>query len=283
MMKVLVPIATYPDACPKPALGHVYGLAAMLGFKITAMIQEVDIAPIHSALGELVLGVSQMAADAEKRSHQRADELRSWSENRCKSLKVDLVTEMVRCRPEAFADRLLPVARSHDLTAIVLDGSDPQRQFEAENLIFASGGPLVIFPGKTAAAPILEERATSFKVMVAWDGSKGASRALHDALPLLARADTVWILTVDDDKNIDPQGVAGARAFLEHHGIVARHLLQTRGTSPIGDILQATAAEHGADMLVMGAYGRSRIQEFVLGGATRTVLQNPRLPVMLSH
>jgi len=282
-MKLLVPIATYPDACPKSGLGNLYGLSAMLGFQITAMIHEVDIPPVHSALGEVLLRVSEMVAEAEALSRARAAELGSWSSKRCESLGVEISVQLVRCRPEEFADRLLPTARSHDLTAIILDGSDPRRRQEAETLIFASGGPVLVCPVEKAWVPVAEERAASFKVMVAWDGSRGAARALRDSLPLLERADTVWIFTVDDDKPIAPDGVAGAQAFLQHHGVLSRHLLQTRGTTPIGDALQAAALEHGADMLVMGAYGRSRIQEFILGGATRSILRDPKLPVLLSH
>lgn len=283
IMNVLVPIATYPDACPKSALMHVYGSSAMLGFHITAIVQEVDIAPVHSALGEILMGVSKMAAEAEALSHHRAAELISWSQSRCDSLQVDFSSRIVRCLPEAFADHLLTAARSHDLTAIILDGSDAQRQQEAETLIFASGGPVFVCPGEEAQVPVAEERATSFKVMIAWDGSKEASRALRDALPLLERADTVWILTIDDDKAIDRDGIVGAQLFLERHGVPSRHLLQTRGAAPIGEVLQENALEHGADMLVMGAYGRSRIQEFILGGATRAIVRKPRLPVLLSH
>lgn len=282
-MDLLLPIATYPDAISKVGLGHVLGLSAKLGARITVQIQEVDIAPIDSALGEALLGVSKMAADAEMLSQERAANMRLWVQERAAKLGVTIEARIVRCRPEAFADSLVPLSRCHDLSATVLDGTDPQRRAETEALIFGSGGPVLVVPALDAAVPIAEERATPLTVVVAWDGGQSASRALRDAMPILAHADLVSIVTVSDDKAIDPAGVAGIQAFLQHHGVRTKHVSRTRGTSKIGDTLQAIARSLDADLLVMGAYGRNRVQEFILGGATRTILHAPRLPILLSH
>lgn len=282
-MDLLLPIATYPDAISKVGLGHVLGLSAKLGARITVQIQEVDIAPIDSALGEALLGVSKMAADAEMLSQERAANMRLWVQERAAKLGVTIEARIVRCRPEAFADSLVPLSRCHDLSATVLDGTDPQRRAETEALIFGSGGPVLVVPALDAAVPIAEERATPLTVVVAWDGGQSASRALRDAMPILAHADLVSIVTVSDDKAIDSAGVAGIQAFLQHHGVRTKHVSRTRGTSKIGDTLQAIARSLDADLLVMGAYGRNRVQEFILGGATRTILHAPRLPILLSH
>lgn len=282
-MDLLLPIATYPDATSEAGLGHIFGLSARLGARVTALIQEVDIAPVHNALGEALLGVSKMAAEAEKLSRTRAASVRLWAQERAGSLGVTIDARIVRCRPEAFADSLVPLSRWHDLTATVLDGTDPQRRAETEALIFGSGGPVLVVPALDAAVPVAEERATPLTVVVAWDGGQSASRALRDAMAILAHADLVSIVTVGDDKTIDPAGVAGIQALLAHHGVRSKHVSQTRGTSPIGETLQAIALSLDADLLVMGAYGRNRVQEFILGGATRTILHTPRLPILLGH
>lgn len=282
-MDILLPIATFPDVASKVGLGHVLGLSARLGARVTVPIQEVDIAPVSSALGEALLGVSKMVADAETLSRDRAANVRHWAQERAGDLGLAIDTIIVRCRPEAFADSLVPLARYHDLTAMVLDGADPQRRAEVEAMIFGSGGPVLVVPALDAAVPVTEERATPLTVVMAWDGGQSASRAMRDAMPILAHADLVSILTVGDDKDIDPAGIAGVQAFLEHHGVRAKHMSRTRGTSPIGDTLQAMAVGQEADLLVMGAYGRNRVQEFMLGGATRTILHAPRLPILLSH
>lgn len=241
-----------------------------------------DIAPVHSAVGEALLGISKMAAEAEMLSRDRAANVRLWAQERAENLGVAIDASVVRCRPERFADSLMPLARYHDMTVTVLDGSSPQRRAETEALIFGSGGPVLVVPALDAL-PVAEERAIELKVALAWDGSQSASRALRGAMAVLAHADLVSILTVGDDKAIDPTGIAGVQAFLEHHGLRTKHVAQTRGTSSIGDTLQAMAVEQEAHLLVMGAYGHNRLQEFILGGATRTILHAPRLPILLSH
>lgn len=279
-MAILLPVATYPDATPRAGVDHALGLAAMLGAHVSAIIQEVDIAPVHNALSEALLHVSQMATEAEAGSRARAAELDLWMRERASGLGIDLQVSTAWCRPEAFADWLVPAARYHDLTLSVLDGADAQRRAEAEMLIFGSGGPVLVVPAG-ARSPVDSDR--PFNVVLAWDGGRAASRALRDARPLLARATMVSIVTVGDDKAIGEAGIAGVRALLDQRGIPNRHLHRERGTSPIGDTLQAVAVGEGADLLVMGAYGRNRVQEFVLGGATRAILHAPRLPILLSH
>ncbi|KQX38163.1 hypothetical protein ASD04_11095 [Devosia sp. Root436] len=279
---VLLPIATYPDPTSKVGLGNALSLSLRLGAKVTAVAQEVDIAPISSTLGEALLGLSRMSAEAEAHSRQRAVETDRWIRDRAQGLGIEVDVSTVRCRPEAFGEGLLPYARSHDLTIVVQDGGDPQRQADNETLIFGSGGPVILVP-LAAAVPVAERRAVPLNIVVAWDGGRAASRALRDALPILPLADLVSIVTIGDDKNIHPLSIGGIQALLDHHGIRNRHLHRERGSSPIGDALQAVAVAEEADLLVMGAYGRTRLQEFILGGATRTVTHAPRLPILLSH
>lgn len=280
---ILLPAATFPDATSRVGLGYGLDLAGWLGARVCLLVQEVDIAPVHSALGEVLLGISKMAEEAERTSRDRANDVRDWAESTAQRLGIQIETSAMRCRPEAFADRLVGAARYHDLTAAVVDTIDPQRQAEIEAVIFGSGGPVLIIPPGEGATPFTPDQTRPITVVVAWDGSVSAARALRDAMPILARSETVSILTVTDDKAIDPQGVAGVGRLLRHHGVPARHVTETRGTASIGDTLQAAALNHDADLLVMGAYGHNRIREFILGGATRNVLDVPRLPVLLAH
>ena len=283
-MDILLPIATYPDVTAQAGLDHALILASRLGARLTALIQQVDVPPVHSGFGELLLDLSSMAAQAEQLSRQHAEARRLWLLERGASLSLAAVAvSTVTCGPESFADHLLLLARHHDLTAVVLEGSDPQRRAELETLIFASGGPVLAVPARPAAPPRPAAPATPLRVVLAWDGSRAAARALRDAMPILAGADPVSLVTLDDDKAIDPAGIAGALAWLAHHGIRARHLARSRGDSPVGETLQAIAVSQQADLLVMGAYGHNRLLQLVLGGATRAILHAPRLPILLSH
>jgi nucleotide-binding universal stress UspA family protein len=103
-------------------------------------------------------------------------------------------------------------------------------------------------------------------------------------MPMLEAADRVVLLTADADKKIDPKSIERALAALDHRGIQNSHLevLVESGQS-IGDALQQAALRKDAGLLVMGAFGHSRIREFILGGATRSVLGKLQMAILMSH
>jgi nucleotide-binding universal stress UspA family protein len=143
-----------------------------------------------------------------------------------------------------------------------------------EVLCLTAGRPVLIVPYASRRAHIGE------RIMVAWDGSRKAARALSDSLPLVKRAKAVKILTLTAlDEAAKKQD--DVLAFLERHGIRARGTIAEAGD--MGHALLAHVWGWSADLLVMGAYGHSRLRELVLGGATRTVLQSMTVPVLMSH
>jgi nucleotide-binding universal stress UspA family protein len=121
-------------------------------------------------------------------------------------------------------------------------------------------------------------------VTVAWDFSRPATRAIGDALPLLTKARRVHIVTVTNEKRIDTTRSGPELAkHLARHGVdVILEAVDAQGR-PIGEALEAATRAHDSDLLVMGAYGHSRLREFVLGGATRSMMAHPPLPVLFSH
>jgi nucleotide-binding universal stress UspA family protein len=123
-------------------------------------------------------------------------------------------------------------------------------------------------------------------VLVAWNASREATRAISDALPLLAAASAVTVLSVDPVIGREEHGdIPGAdiALHLARHGIDARVESAVSGDVQVGDVLLSRAADLGADLLVMGAYGHSRFRELVLGGVTRTILKSMTLPVLMAH
>jgi len=148
----------------------------------------------------------------------------------------------------------------------------------AEHVLFEAGRPIVCVP---------RDYAQGFKcdhIVVAWDFSRAAARALLDAYPFLRRAKQVTILTVSDDKSFDNH-LSGGRMMpmLERSGVKAECIQVSRGGSGIGTALRAAAKARGADLLMMGGFGHARWREFILGGATRDILQNANLPMLPSH
>ena len=125
------------------------------------------------------------------------------------------------------------------------------------------------------------------RVLVAWDSSREAARAVNDSLPLLARADAVHVVSINPrgHKPGELDRLPGADICLQlaRHGVKAeaQHLVAT--DIEVGDLLLSRAADMGADLLVMGAYGHSRWREIVLGGATRQILGEMTVPVIMSH
>jgi nucleotide-binding universal stress UspA family protein len=121
-------------------------------------------------------------------------------------------------------------------------------------------------------------------VAVAWDFSRAAARAVSDAMPLLEKAKKVRIVTVVNEKKLDSKHSAEALARnLARHGIdVVLDKVDAAGRG-IGDVLEAYTISHKADVLVMGAYGNARWREFILGGATKSLLSKPPLPILFSH
>ncbi len=147
-----------------------------------------------------------------------------------------------------------------------------------QSIVFQTGRPLMIVPERS--------HMPFDKVTIGWNASKEAVRAVHDAMDLLTAASQIDIAIVDavpsDDGHGEEPGAELARHLARHVRNVNVHRLDSQGRS-IGQVLQAFARDQGSRLLVMGAYGHSRMWEMFLGGATRDVLGNSTVPVLLSH
>ena len=121
-------------------------------------------------------------------------------------------------------------------------------------------------------------------VMVCWDGSRQAARAIGDAMPLLAKAGRVEIVIIADERGKEDE-IEGADMgqHLARHGLKVDVQRIAGGDIDIADALLSHAADSGADFMVMGGYGHSRLREFVLGGVTRSILRSMTVPALMSH
>lgn len=149
-----------------------------------------------------------------------------------------------------------------------------------EEVAFLAGRPVLVVPYAGSWREI------GRRVLVAWDASREATRAVNDAMPLLLAADTVTVLSVDAMQGPTGHGeVPGAdiALHLARHGVKATVETTVSAGIGIGNTLLSRASDLGADLLVMGAYGHSRVRELLLGGATRTLLESMTLPVLMSH
>lgn len=153
--------------------------------------------------------------------------------------------------------------------------------------------PLSSISVSTAGVATQGAPAPGHDVLVAWNASKEAARAVREALPLLRRADKITVAILDADLHPvlfgDPPG-ADLLAWLARHGVTAQVTLASsprqgllKRPSQVGESLLALAAERGCDMMVLGAFGHSRFRETLLGGVTRTVLDAMTVPVLMAH
>jgi nucleotide-binding universal stress UspA family protein len=172
------------------------------------------------------------------------------------------------------------IARRFDLSIVGQAEPDKSAVEEviAEAALFESGRPVVVVPY------IQKEPFKLDQVMVCWDGSRAAARAIGDAVPLLKQSKRVEIVIVANERGKEDE-IAGAD--LGEH--LARHDLNVEvkrtilGDIDVADILLSHAADSGADFMVMGGYGHSRLREFVLGGVTRSIFRTMTVPVLMSH
>jgi len=165
---------------------------------------------------------------------------------------------------------------------IVLGGglanADRMPLHTAEYVLLNAGRPVLLVPPQPM-------RLHGGHVVIAWDGSREAARAVADALPLLLCASRVTILSVwaphsAPDANSEP--VAGLRHFLQRHGIVAGAHAE-RSAAPVGDVILDALPALGAEMLVAGGYGHTRVRELIIGGTTRSLMRLCPVPLLLSH
>jgi nucleotide-binding universal stress UspA family protein len=213
-------------------------------------------------------------------SDKKARAATSRFEQNAKRAGVSAETTIISASISGAADRLGRMARRFDL--VVVGQADREKsapdEVVDEGALFDSGRPVIFVPFIQKAGLKLD------RVMVCWDGSRAATRAVADSLPFLKKAKQVEVVMVASGRSKSDE-IPGAD--LGQH--LARHGLKVevkRITSPDIDVpstILSYAADSSTDMIVMGGYGHSRLREFVLGGVTRGILETMTVPALMSH
>ena len=180
------------------------------------------------------------------------------------------------------SEELIALSRTMDLVVFGQAASDYRLPtgFGPEDIVMACGRPMLVIPfaGEFGSA--------GRRVLIAWDGTREASRALHDALPLIAQAEAVWVMTVRPrDANSDDRGPSLDRVVrhLQRHSIAATTEESIGGDVPTAELLLSRASDMGADLLVAGAYHHSQLREAIIGGVSRDLLDHMTVPILMSH
>jgi len=276
MMKdILVAVGGTPSAFA--AADAAVSLAATFGARLTAVYaspsSQVSSVAALAAGPALLDEIAREVTLVEEQVHQRVGGAAAAAgvELEWMAAAADTLECLLRC---AHSADLIVVGRKRE------DGSDGLDGQEIARLVTEAGRPvLVVPPGFGGGFP-------SRRVMVGWNGSRGASRALHDALPFLRRADSVSLVIVGVDWSESPseEVAASLRAHLARHGVVAAGAKIVKFTQALGvNGALINSAPQETDLIVMGAFGRPRLRQFALGSVTAAVIENAPVPVLLSY
>jgi nucleotide-binding universal stress UspA family protein len=165
---------------------------------------------------------------------------------------------------------LIEAARTVDLVLAAKRDEERQGAQVVEQLAMSAGVPVLMLPQEAS-------KAMGTSIVAGWNGSREAARAVHEALPFLCGAERVVLCAVGEEaaRDLEP-----AAAMLGRHGVAVQPQAIDKPDGDAGEILLGQAAAHGADLLVIGTYGHTRLRELVFGGATRHVLRTATLPVL---
>jgi len=241
------------------------------------LVPDGELSPFASAM---------MPADVVAARLAQSGDAQGEAESRFRAACADASLMAVEWR--APAGDPIEAAVMHARYADLMVLGQPQRDAsqagfasELANAVMMRSGRPVLF------VPFAGDNASLGRtVLVAWKDARESARALADALPLLARAEDVYVVSVAPQAAVAVhEALVEARllAWLERHGIGARFRREVAPDLDAGNVLLSQAADLGADLVVMGAYSRPRLTERVLGGVTRLMLESMTVPVLMSH
>jgi nucleotide-binding universal stress UspA family protein len=215
---------------------------------------------------------------AQQFAHQLVDDFKQAAETE----KLDVDTIVIPGSLSTSSRKMAQYARNFDL--VILRQPNPDRenysrlQEFAEEVMLHCGRPIFFMPY------IGSHRIPCQKVMVAWDGSPAAARAVHDSIPLLAQSREVTIASISSKKANEKDIMLDQLAsHLQHHGITTDKKFIEPGTFDIQTTILNEIADHDIDVLVMGGYGTPSLKQKIFGGVTRSILSSMIIPVFMSH
>ncbi len=273
----LVLLAYSPKVADK-MIARAVALAQTLGSELTVSVPRLEApAPTHWPANAFV---SPHVNDLKARANAEADRLaaRARDAGEAVGINVRVVRASLDWDWMGSDSSTVLTARTHDFTLLGLADEDSAGRRQAEELLFDSGRPLLICP-LSRPAPIRFD-----KIVLGWDHTESASRALSGALPAIKRAREVEVLTIVGAKRLArADGGAEVATYLRSHDVAASaETIESADTAP-GRLLMEAAIARSADMLVMGAYSTLRARQYMLGGVTRSVLSAPLLPILLAN
>lgn len=234
-------------------------------------------AQVSSLAGQTGVPPGQPPADREADQRARAaDRAQSAFEQAVAGRNIQTSFEAQQAGGSPLWERLLEDALCADLTIVGKPSGEAQEKQIPGRLVADSGGPVLVVPRSAETVP------GARRVAIAWNGSREAARAVRDAMPLIEAAGDAAILMAKPKTGVEA-AANRLQAWLERHG-VATEVKRDHGGMRAADFLMSRVEEAGADVLVMGAYGRARLAELVTGGATTgRILDQTTVPLLMAQ
>jgi nucleotide-binding universal stress UspA family protein len=258
------------------AADYAVSLGATFGAHLVGIAFIYDPVIPDGTLGGIPVDLIELQREENSKAAQAAVERFEAS---AKAAGVSAETRALEATFGSGATLFASIARRFDLAVV---GQTEREQGASEELLieaalFESGRPLLIVPYIQRSGLKLD------RVIACWDGGRTAARAIADAMPFLEQAKAVDVVTVAEERKQEEIAGASMTAHLARHGIRATSRQMPKGDISVDNVILSYAADAGADFLVMGGYGHSRLREFILGGVTRGILASMTLPVLMSH
>lgn len=256
--------------------------AAHLATRHEAHLIGLYVMPPIPTFGATAYGAGLIKNELAK-MREEAGRVQKAFESACQGRPFVNEWRLVEPKYDGVAEMVMEHGRAADL--IVAGQRDRSWDFSPlldvpERLTIESGRPVLVVPHSGRFAKFGE------RVTIAWNGRREAARAVFDALPLLKAARNVriiWVNPQDEARAAGDLPAAEIASALARHGVKCEAATAYGTDIKVGDTLLSGLTDDGSDLLVMGAYGHSRLREFVFGGATRHILDHMTVPVLMSH
>lgn len=254
-----------------------------LAANLNAHLDAVAVGYVAASAAYVIEGGAAVAAVFElerERAVERAEAALAVFKTEAANAGISYACHELGAIPADAAGSLGEMARLHDLS-IVLQPDPTQGSFDNDmprEILFQAGGPVLFLPYTFRGA------FKAKRIGICWDGSRLAARAVRDAAPFLARAAEIVIITINEADTASGDASASSLAkHLRRRGLSTRTVTLSAARADIQPTILSLAADESLDLLVMGGYGHSRLQERVLGGVTRAMLEAMTVPTLMSH
>ncbi|MGE3916198.1 MAG: universal stress protein [Hyphomicrobiaceae bacterium] len=256
--------------------------ASRIGQRYDAHVTALYVMPPIPTYGPTAFGAGYIQAGL-KSFREEAARVHKAFEEACRGRPIVPEWSVVEPGERTVADCVLEHSRYADL--VIVGQRDKSFDFSSvldvpERIIVESGRPVLVIPN-SGRFPTFGDRIT-----IAWNTRREASRAVFDAMPMLqaaSRVRIVWINPQADARSARDLPGAEIAATLARQGVNCETGTAVSGEISVGDVLLSGLTDDAADMLVMGAWGHSRMREMVFGGVTRHILEHMTVPVLMSH